>query len=41
VAAENQRYDGLIHGAASMAGIVDGGRRMLDDVADRLKAALH
>ena len=41
VAAENQRYDGLIHGAASMAGIVDGGRRMLDDVAERLKAALH
>jgi acetyl esterase len=40
VAAENKRYDGLIHGAASMAGIVDGGRQLLDDVADRLKGAL-
>jgi acetyl esterase len=41
VAAENQRYDGLIHGSASMAGLVDGGRRMLADVADRLRTALH
>ena len=32
VPAEVKRYDGLIHGAASMAGIVDGGRQMLADV---------
>jgi acetyl esterase len=41
VAAENKRYDGLIHGAASMAGIVDGGRQMLTDVGDRLRTALR
>jgi acetyl esterase/lipase len=41
VAAENTRYDGLIHGAASMGGLVDGGRRMLADVADHLRVALH
>jgi acetyl esterase len=41
VQAENKRYDGLIHGAASMAGIVDGGRQMLADVGERLRVALH
>jgi acetyl esterase len=41
IAAENKRYDGLIHGAASMAGLVDGGRQMLADVGDRLRTALH
>ena len=37
MAAENKRYDGLIHGAASMAGLVDAGRQMLDDVAELLR----
>jgi len=41
VAAENKRYDGLIHAVANMTGVVDGGREMVADVASRLRAALH
>ena len=41
VAAEVKRYDGLIHGAATMFGVLDGGRQLVDDVADRLRTALH
>ncbi|MGD9705575.1 MAG: alpha/beta hydrolase [Acidimicrobiia bacterium] len=41
VAAENKRYDGLIHGVANMTGVVDGGREMVADVAARLRNALH
>jgi acetyl esterase len=41
VSVETKRYPGLIHGAASMAGIVDGGQQILDDVADHLRRALH
>ena len=37
---EIKRYDGLIHGVANMAGVLDGGREMLADVADRLRSAL-
>ena len=40
-AAEVKRYDGLIHGVVSMAGLLDGGREMLADVGTRLRAALH
>ncbi len=41
VHAENKRYEGLIHGAVNMAGVLDGGRQMVADVADRLRTALH
>jgi hypothetical protein len=41
VAAEVKRYDGMIHGVASMAGLIDGGRQMVDDVVARLRTALH
>jgi acetyl esterase/lipase len=41
VHAENKRYEGLIHGAVNMAGLLDGGRQMIADVADRLRTALH
>jgi acetyl esterase len=41
VTATVKRYDGLIHGSASMAGVLDGGREMLADVCDRLRVALH
>jgi len=41
VTATVKRYDGLIHGAASMTGVLDGGREMLADVADRIRVALH
>jgi acetyl esterase len=41
VPVENKRYDGLIHGAINMAGVLDGGRQMIADVADRLRIALH
>lgn len=41
VAAENKRYDGLIHGVCNMTGVVDGGREMVADVSARLRAALH
>lgn len=41
VSAEVKRYDGLIHAVANMTVAVDGGRQMVADVADRLRAALH
>jgi acetyl esterase len=41
VSAEVKRYDGMIHGVLNMAGVIDGGREMLDDVASRLRSALH
>jgi acetyl esterase/lipase len=41
VAVETKRYDGLIHGAATMGGVLDGGREMLADVGARLHRALH
>ena len=41
VAAEVKRYDGLIHAVANMTGVLDGGRQLVADVADRLHTALH
>ena len=41
VPVEVKRYDGMIHGVANMTGAIDGGREMVDDVADRLRRALH
>nr|AEM45110.1 hypothetical protein [uncultured organism] len=41
VAAEVKRYDGLIHAAVNMTGVLDGGRQLVADVADRLRTALH
>jgi acetyl esterase len=41
VHAENKRYEGLIHGAATMTGVLDGGRRMVADVSAHLRKALH
>jgi acetyl esterase len=38
---ENKRYDGLIHGAANMTGVLDGGRQLVSDVAAHLHSALH
>ena len=38
---ETERYDGLIHGAATLTGVLDGGRRLVADVAAHLRAALH
>jgi acetyl esterase len=38
---ENKRYEGLIHGAANMTGVLDGGRRLVSDVAAHLRSALH
>jgi acetyl esterase len=40
VATELKVYRGLIHEAANMAGVLDGGRELVDDVASRLRAAL-
>jgi acetyl esterase len=37
----NKRYDGLIHGVANMAGVLDGGRQLVADTAAHLHAALH
>jgi acetyl esterase len=36
-----KRYDGLIHAAANMTGVLDGGRQLVDDVGAQLRAALH
>jgi len=36
-----KRYDGLIHAAANMTGVLDGGRRLVDDVGAALHEALH
>ncbi len=41
VAAENKRYDGLIHAAVNMTGVLDGGRALVADVSARLRDALH
>ncbi len=41
VAVETKRYAGLIHGAASLGGVLDGGREMLADVDARLHRVLH
>jgi acetyl esterase len=38
---EMKRYDGLIHGAVNMMGVLAGGAEMVTDVASRLKVALH
>jgi acetyl esterase len=38
---ENKRYEGLIHGAANMTGVLDAGRQLVSDVAAHLRAALH
>ena len=38
---ENKRYEGLIHGAANMTGVLDGGRQLVSDVAAHLHSALH
>jgi acetyl esterase len=38
---ESKRYDGLIHGAATMTGVLEGGRRLVADVAAHLRKALH
>lgn len=41
VAAENKRYDGLIHAVINMTGVLDGGRALVADVGARLRDALH
>ena len=41
VPAEAKVYAGLIHAAANMPGVLDGGRELVDDVSARLRAALH
>ena len=38
---ESKRYDGLIHGAANMTGVLDLGRQLVADVSSQLRAALH
>ncbi len=38
---EMKRYDGLIHGAVNMMGVLAGGAEMVTDVASRLKTALY
>jgi acetyl esterase len=38
---DSKRYDGLIHGAANMTGVLEGGRQLVADVATHLRAALH
>jgi acetyl esterase len=41
VRVESKRYDGLIHGVANMADVLDGGRELVADVGRHLRAALH
>lgn len=41
VAAEVKRYDGLIHAAINLTGVLEGGRRLVADVGQRLHTALH
>jgi acetyl esterase len=36
-----KRYDGLIHAAANMTGVLDGGRQLVADVSAHLHTALH
>ncbi len=38
---EAKRYDGLIHGAVTMTGVLDLGRTLVADVGAQLRAALH
>jgi acetyl esterase len=38
---ESKRYDGLIHGAATLTGVLDLGRQLVADVSSRLRTALH
>jgi acetyl esterase len=38
---ESKRYDGLIHGAANMTGVLEGGRQLVSDVAAHLRKGLH
>jgi acetyl esterase len=38
---DQKRYEGLIHGAANMTGVLDGGRQLVADTAAHLRAALH
>jgi acetyl esterase len=38
---DSKRYDGLIHGAANMTGVLEGGRQLVADVAQHLRTALH
>jgi acetyl esterase len=38
---ESKRYDGLIHGAANMTGVLDLGRQLVADVSSHLRSALH
>ena len=38
---ETKRYDGMIHGAATLTGVLDGGRRLVSEVAAHLRHALH
>jgi acetyl esterase len=40
VQVEKKRYNGLIHGAFQMGGVLDRGREMLDDAASRLRRVL-
>lgn len=35
------RYDGTIHGIANLAGVLDAGKRMQEEVGTALRAALH
>ena len=37
----SKRYDGLIHAAATLAGVLDAGRQLVADVSAHLHAALH
>ena len=37
----SKRYDGLIHGVATMCGALDGGRQLVEDTAAHIRAALH
>ena len=37
----SKRYDGLIHAAANLTGVLDGGRQLVADVSAHLHAALH
>jgi acetyl esterase len=41
VRVETKRYDGLIHAAATLGGVLDGGRLLVADVAAHLREALH
>ena len=38
---ESKRYDGLIHAAATLTGVLDLGRQLVADVSSHLRSALH